>query len=90
MATDSVVPFDTPPLTIAELIAFTKKELDADAERQAQLQAASAGELPRATHADVTLDLGKKGIRALPVEIIELIKDNVERYNSWTETIAAG
>lgn len=68
-----------PLMTAAELVAYCKKELDADAERQAKLQAASAGELPRETQAGATLDLGNKNIHQLPVEVVELIKDKVER-----------
>ena len=45
MATESVLYANRPPMTVAELVAFTKKELNADAERQAQLHAASAGEV---------------------------------------------
>ena len=80
MASDTVVHSDQPPMTVAELVTFTKKELDADAERQARLQAASAGELPRESQTGVTLDLSHRNLHALPVEVIALIKDKVERY----------
>lgn len=78
MASDIAVPHpDKPPMTVGELVAFTKKELDADAERQAKVAAAGAGELQSQT--GVTLDLSHKNIHALPVEVIALIKDKVER-----------
>ena len=52
-------------MSVAELVSFTKKELDADADRQAKLQAIGAGELPRESHAGATLDLSNKNIHAL-------------------------
>jgi len=70
-----------PSLTVAELVAYTKKELDADAERQAKVSAAGVGGFESQTGA--TLDLSHKKINALPVEVIALIKDKVERYESW-------
>jgi hypothetical protein len=80
MATDALVPVARPPMSVAELIAFAKKELDADNDdRRAKLQAASVGELPKESQTGATLDLSRKGISALPVEVIELIKDRVER-----------
>lgn len=81
MATDNLVPVVRPAtISVAELVAFAKKELDADnEERQAKLQAASVGELPKESQTGATLDLSRKGISALPVEVIELIKDRVER-----------
>jgi hypothetical protein len=77
MATD-VARADRAPMTIAELVAFTKKELDSDAER-ARLQASSAGVLPAESQAGTTLDLSNEKIHALPVEVLVLIKDRVER-----------
>ena len=65
-------------MTNAELVAFTKKELDADAER-ARLQASRAGVLPAESQAGTTLDLSNAKIHALPVEVLDLIKDRVER-----------
>ena len=64
----------------ADLLTFIKKELDADAERQAKLQASGAGELPHESETGVTLDLTHKNLRALPLEVIAVIKDKVERY----------
>ena len=85
MAADTSIHSDKSTMTaaeqvLAELVAFTKEELDSDAERQAKLQAASAGALPRESQTGATLDLSNRKIRALPVEIIGLIKDKVERY----------
>ena len=80
MATESVVHADKPVMTVPELVVFTKKELDAaDADRLAKLQAAGAGDLPRESQTGATLDLSHKNIHALPVEVIGLIKDKVER-----------
>ena len=75
-------------MSVAELVAYTTKELDADAERQAKLQAAGAVEvLPRESQAGATLDLSNKNLHALPVEVVGLIKDKVERYAlGWGRT----
>ncbi|KAK5171328.1 RAM signaling network component [Saxophila tyrrhenica] len=68
------------PMTVAGLVAHTKKELDADStDKQAKLLAASVGELPKESQNGATLDLSRQNISALPVEVIELIKDRVER-----------
>ena len=80
MATDVVIDSEKPAKNMPELLAFVKKELDADAERQAKLQASGAGELLHESQTGVTLDLGHKNLRALPLEVIALIKDKVERY----------
>ena len=77
MATDLARP-DRAPMTVAELVAFTAKELDSDAER-ARLQASSAGVLPAESQAGTTLDLSNAKVHALPVEVVVLIKDRVER-----------
>lgn len=82
MATDVVTESDKPAKNPAELLAFIKKELDADAERHAKLQASGAGELPHESQTGVTLDLGHKNLRVLPLEVIALIKDKVERYGA--------
>ena len=52
-------------MSVGELVAFTKKELDADAERQAKLHAASNGELPSESQTGATLDLSNKNIDRL-------------------------
>ena len=66
-------------MTVADLVAYTKQELNADAERQAKVTAVGVvGDLQSQTGA--TLDLSHKNIHALPVEVIALIKDKVERY----------
>ena len=67
------------PMTREELVAYTQRELDSDAERHAGLQE-SAGAVPRVSHTGATLDLSRKMLQALPLEFIELIKDRVERY----------
>ncbi|KAF2765717.1 hypothetical protein EJ03DRAFT_377553 [Teratosphaeria nubilosa] len=61
--------------SVHELIAYTKKELDADEERQKKggVQHGLEGQT------GATLDLSHKNIHALPVEIVALIKDKVER-----------
>lgn len=63
----------------AELLAYTQKELDADAERHAKAAAASNGEVPSESPAGATIDLSKKGIEELPIEIIQMISERVER-----------
>ena len=70
---------DKAPMTPVEVTAFVRRELDEDAVR-AQIQASNAGVLPNESATGVTLDLSHKYIHALPVEVIGLIKDKVERY----------
>ncbi|KAK5127644.1 hypothetical protein LTR85_006985 [Meristemomyces frigidus] len=78
MATDGTKTYgDKPSMTVAHLVAFTKKELDADAERQSKVSTTGIDALESQTGA--TLDLSHKNIQALPVEVIVLIKDRVER-----------
>ncbi|TKA73107.1 hypothetical protein B0A55_04840 [Friedmanniomyces simplex] len=78
MASDAALYIDKPSMTVAELVAYTKKELDTDAERQAKVSAeGTVGDLHSQT--GVTLDLSHKNIHALPVEVIVLIRDKVER-----------
>ena len=79
MATDNVAHAARPTMTVSELVAFTKKELDADADRQAKLQATSPGEELRESQTGVTLDLSHKNTPTLPLEVVSLIKDKVER-----------
>lgn len=80
MALDATATYgDKPTMTLSDLVAYTKEELDADAERQAKVTAAGiGGELQGQTGS--TLDLSHKNIHALPVEVIVLIKDKVERW----------
>ena len=75
---------DPPSVTVADLVAFTKSELDADAERQAQV-----AEVHHAQQTGATLDLSHKSIHALPVEVIALIKDKVERCVSCAPPAAS-
>ncbi|KAK3632373.1 RAM signaling network component [Elasticomyces elasticus] len=78
MASDAAPYTDKPAMTVADLVAYTKKELDTDAERQSKVSAeGAAGDLQSQTGA--TLDLSHKNINALPVEVIVLIRDKVER-----------
>lgn len=65
-------------MTAAEVTAYVKRELDEDAAREQQY-ATSAGVVPTETSTGTTLDLSHKNIHALPVEVIGLIKDRVER-----------
>jgi len=62
-----------------ELVEYTKRALEESAEKQR----AGVGhpEVPPGwvSTAGDTLDLSNKGARKLPVEVIELIKDKVER-----------
>lgn len=81
MTTDVISESDKLAKHTAELLAFIKTELEADAERHAKLQASGAGELPHESQTGVTLDLGHKNLRVLPLEVISLIKDKVERYD---------
>lgn len=66
-------------MTDDEVLAYIKHEFQKDAD-DAQRQAADAGLLPTDSATGMTLDLSHKNIRALPVEVIGLIKDKVERY----------
>ena len=62
-------------MTVADVVAYTQKELDTDAE--AKVSATGVGVVESQTGA--TLDLSHKNLHALPVEVIVLIKDKVER-----------
>ncbi|KAM0715280.1 hypothetical protein Q7P37_008778 [Cladosporium fusiforme] len=83
MASDSVsvtTPSETkPPMSTAEVVAYVRKELDIDDEHLARVITANSADLPRDAHSGVTLDLSHKNIRELPVEVVALIKDKVER-----------
>ncbi|KAK3673747.1 RAM signaling network component [Recurvomyces mirabilis] len=76
MATES----EQPPMTVAELVAFTQRQLESDAEQQAHIKAAGlvGGHLQSQTGS--TLNLSHLEIPALPVEVVALIRDRVERY----------
>ncbi|GAB1742450.1 hypothetical protein NU219Hw_g7996t1 [Hortaea werneckii] len=78
MATEAVATnHEKSSMTVSQLVEYTRQELDADAERQAKVSATGTGGLESQTGA--TLDLSHKNINALPVEVIALIKDKVER-----------
>lgn len=81
MASDVVNQIELQSKNISDLLASIKKELDADAERHAQLQtaAAAAGEVLQESQNGVTIDLSKSNLSRLPVEAIELMRDRVER-----------
>lgn len=79
MATDVASEIERSAKINTDLLAFVKKELEADAERQAKLQASGVGGLPHESQG-VTLDITHKNLRSLPLEVISLIKDKVERY----------
>jgi hypothetical protein len=68
-----------PPMLAADVVAYVRKELDIDDEHLARVITASSSDIPRDAHSGVTLDLSHKNIRELPVEVIALIKDKVER-----------
>lgn len=78
MATDHSPYVEKTAMTAAEVTAYVKQELDEDVQRTHQY-ASSAGVLPTESAAGITLDLSHKYIHALPVEVIGLIKDRVER-----------
>ena len=76
MATDAASTYgDKIAMTVADLVAYTQKELSTDAE--AKVSATGVGVVESQTGA--TLDLSHKNLHALPVEVIVLIKDKVER-----------
>jgi hypothetical protein len=68
-----------PLMTTAEVVAYVRKELDVDDEHLARVITSSSLDLPRDAHSGVTLDLSHKNIKELPVEVVALIKDKVER-----------
>ncbi|KAK0836230.1 RAM signaling network component [Friedmanniomyces endolithicus] len=78
MASDVALYTDKPAMTVAELVAYTRHELDTDAERQAKVSA-EGGVGDSQSQTGMTLDLSHKNINALPVEVIVLIRDKVER-----------
>ena len=76
MATDAAGTYgDKAAMTVADLVLYTQKELDTDAE--AKVSATGVGVVESQT--GETLDLSHKNLHALPVEVIVLIKDKVER-----------
>lgn len=66
-------------MNVNEIVAFVRKELDGDEEHLARVISSNNGELPHDAHSGVTLDLSHKNIHELPVEVVALIKDRVER-----------
>ena len=66
---------DKSAMTIAELVVFSQKELDKDAEEKVSVTGVGVEE----SQTGATLDLSHKNLHALPVEVIVLIKDKVER-----------
>nr|POE52091.1 leucine-rich repeat-containing protein sog2 [Quercus suber] len=70
---------DRPAMSTVELVQFVKQELKQDDERQARVTASSAEALPPESQTGATLDLSHKNISTLPIEIIALMKDKVER-----------
>lgn len=84
MASDTSSVASQPPMTTTELVSFVKDVLEADEEHQAKVSAASPNDLPTGS----TLDLSHKGISTLPVEVVVLIKDKVERYGPTTKEAA--
>lgn len=43
-------------------------------------QAADAGAVGTGLRAGVTVDLSRKGIQKLPEEVVDIVKDQLERY----------
>ncbi|QIW98235.1 hypothetical protein AMS68_003753 [Peltaster fructicola] len=76
MASDSLPTAHNDKMTTEALLAFTQRELDTEAERNAQVAAEGSGEV---LQSGATLDYSKKNINELPVEVILLFKDKVER-----------
>lgn len=75
-----MLPPTTLPMTTAQIVKETKKLLEI--EEAHNLQSAGDGELPRESETGYTIDLSGKGVPKLPVEVIELIRDKVERCAS--------
>lgn len=80
MATDLRTNVDKSTMSVSDLVQFVKQELEQDDERQAKVTASGSDEALRESQTGATLDLSHKNIQALPVEILVLIKDKVERY----------
>ncbi|EMC97600.1 hypothetical protein BAUCODRAFT_122033 [Baudoinia panamericana UAMH 10762] len=76
MASENAIYGEPFPVTVAELLAYTRKDLNDQAKQQGEV---SAEGLEGGVHTGVTVDLSHKNIHALPVEVIDLIKDKVER-----------
>lgn len=66
-------------MNVSEIVAYVRKELDGDEQHLARVISSNNGELPHDAHSGVTLDLSHKNIHELPVEVVALIKDRVER-----------
>lgn len=69
----------TAAMNAHEVVAYVRKELDINEEHLARVISSNNGELPHDAHSGVTLDLSHKNIHELPVEVVALIKDRVER-----------
>lgn len=68
-------------LTHEELLAFAESSLAETAEKQrAALDGGAQLPFGFGSQPGDTLDLSYKGVQALPAELIDLIKDRVERY----------
>lgn len=68
-------------LSNEELLAFAESSLAETAEKQrAALDGGASLPFGFGSQPGDTLDLSDKGVRALPIELIDLIKDRVERY----------
>lgn len=78
MASPPALASEKSMMEVSELVEFTKKELAADGEREAQELVAGNGE-SLSSQTGVTLDISHKSLRTLPVEVIELIRNRVER-----------
>lgn len=79
MAPEDIAPPERPVTAITDLVAYTKQQLEEHAKDQAKLQAASAGELPSESQGGATLDFSNRSLKTLPLDVILLIKERVER-----------
>lgn len=70
---------------VAALVEYTKSLLDAEDQQHAQVAEAANGQVSHGLSPGATVDLSKRSMHELPVEVIELMRDRVERYGGHLE-----
>lgn len=78
--------------SVAVLVEYTQGLLDAEDQEHAQAATGDRAATAQVSHnlsPGATVDLSKKSIHELPVEVIELMKDRVERYSMLYTTAQA-
>jgi hypothetical protein len=64
----------------AQVIGLAREAMQTALESEGQ--AAEAGAVGTGLRAGVTVDLSRRGIQKLPEEVVDIVKDQLERYAS--------